>query len=101
MIRRPPRSTLFPYTPLFRSMRQPLKARLQASTVLDAAQGDADGIHGFAAGGEGLCRRDGDALAVGGTRKLRGAPVTRQLQPDRSEERRVGKECRSRWSPYH
>ncbi len=26
-----------------------------------------------------------------------GAPV----QVDRSEERRVGKECRSRWSPYH
>src|SRR5687767_15313897 len=24
----------------------------------------------------------------------------RSLQP-RSEERRVGKECRSRWSPYH
>ena len=24
----------------------------------------------------------------------------RELQP-RSEERRVGKECRSRWSPYH
>ena len=23
------------------------------------------------------------------------------VQPDRSEERRVGKECRSRWSPYH
>ncbi len=23
------------------------------------------------------------------------------LSPDRSEERRVGKECRSRWSPYH
>src|SRR2546422_11498795 len=22
-------------------------------------------------------------------------------QPSRSEERRVGKECRSRWSPYH
>src|SRR2546425_7372287 len=22
-------------------------------------------------------------------------------QADRSEERRVGKECRSRWSPYH
>ena len=21
--------------------------------------------------------------------------------PSRSEERRVGKECRSRWSPYH
>ena len=23
------------------------------------------------------------------------------LKADRSEERRVGKECRSRWSPYH
>ena len=24
-----------------------------------------------------------------------------RLYSDRSEERRVGKECRSRWSPYH
>ena len=24
-----------------------------------------------------------------------------QIAVDRSEERRVGKECRSRWSPYH
>src|SRR2546426_10646436 len=23
------------------------------------------------------------------------------VTPERSEERRVGKECRSRWSPYH
>ena len=23
------------------------------------------------------------------------------VAPTRSEERRVGKECRSRWSPYH
>src|SRR3712207_7304419 len=30
-------------------------------------------------------------------RQLRGGGVVR----DRSEERRVGKECRSRWSPYH
>src|SRR6266571_6239717 len=33
------------------------------------------------------------------------APVCRSGQscsrPARSEERRVGKECRSRWSPYH
>ena len=27
--------------------------------------------------------------------------VLRQLVDTRSEERRVGKECRSRWSPYH
>ena len=25
----------------------------------------------------------------------------KQMFPTRSEERRVGKECRSRWSPYH
>src|SRR3712207_7244676 len=27
--------------------------------------------------------------------------VLRAVRPARSEERRVGKECRSRWSPYH
>src|SRR2546425_12873127 len=27
--------------------------------------------------------------------------VTLQASVDRSEERRVGEECRSRWSPYH
>ena len=27
--------------------------------------------------------------------------ATIQYSVDRSEERRVGKECRSRWSPYH
>src|SRR2546427_13234437 len=34
---------------------------------------------------------------------LAGAYLMRGLQgkDDRSEERRVGKECRSRWSPYH
>ena len=33
-----------------------------------------------------------------GFRKGRG---TRDQIANRSEERRVGKECRSRWSPYH
>src|SRR5205809_5726107 len=37
---------------------------------------------------------------------LLSGPWTRSLPPivaslPRSEERRVGKECRSRWSPYH
>ena len=27
--------------------------------------------------------------------------VASLIVDDRSEERRVGKECRSRWSPYH
>ena len=28
-------------------------------------------------------------------------PAASHRTDDRSEERRVGKECRSRWSPYH
>ena len=27
--------------------------------------------------------------------------IIEKINPERSEERRVGKECRSRWSPYH
>ena len=30
-----------------------------------------------------------------------GALPIQRVTMDRSEERRVGKECRSRWSPYH
>src|SRR5256886_13976621 len=30
-----------------------------------------------------------------------GKPVFLVAEEERSEERRVGKECRSRWSPYH
>ena len=33
--------------------------------------------------------------------RLLEAKVAFVLGSDRSEERRVGKECRSRWSPYH
>ena len=32
---------------------------------------------------------------------LAAAPQVYKLGKARSEERRVGKECRSRWSPYH
>src|SRR5207248_7136691 len=32
---------------------------------------------------------------------LQGYSLRYSPQPSRSEERRVGKECRSRWSPYH
>ena len=30
-----------------------------------------------------------------------GYVLVNMIMNDRSEERRVGKECRSRWSPYH
>jgi len=41
-------------------------------------------------------------VGVGGTME-KAALLAKQalLRPLRSEERRVGKECRSRWSPYH
>ena len=39
-----------------------------------------------------------DRIVVG---EVRGEEAFDMLQAMRSEERRVGKECRSRWSPYH
>ena len=39
-------------------------------------------------------KTEGNAVALANT------PVMDKLMA-RSEERRVGKECRSRWSPYH
>src|SRR2546426_11551857 len=42
------------------------------------------------------CRAHGQALLDPGP-----APLGVGFEALRSEERRVGKECRSRWSPYH
>ena len=39
--------------------------------------------------------------ALGGDPNLPAAKHPDYLEAKRSEERRVGKECRSRWSPYH
>ena len=36
-----------------------------------------------------------------GCPRSRNAHIERKKSKCRSEERRVGKECRSRWSPYH
>src|SRR3712207_9586457 len=105
MIRRPPRSTLFPYTTLFRS----LPARVE-----DVVQDD-DAV------AVGLDRERDLVAAVGrdldrAVRRVRldcavaqavvaldgaDARLIHKSLVRRSEERRVGKECRSRWSPYH
>src|SRR5260370_6562829 len=42
-----------------------------------------------------------EAEAAAATRGGLGALLRREGLYSRSEERRVGKECRSRWSPYH
>src|SRR2546430_2797085 len=39
--------------------------------------------------------------APGGTARSQEVRPSRSSRTRRSEERRVGKECRSRWSPYH
>src|SRR2546427_12750849 len=102
MIRRPPRSTLFPYTTLFRS---PLRLGATPTALMGLVPP--------------LLRRWMSAHPAvrvyiePGTSSL----LLDQVQaghldaailvhpafamPKRSEERRVGKECRSRWSPYH
>src|SRR5258705_12702796 len=46
-----------------------------------------------------LVRRRDDLMAVFEDGEADEKAVDRAI--DRSEERRVGKECRSRWSPYH
>src|SRR5688572_32817033 len=78
MIPRPPRSTLFPYTTLFRS---PVRGR-----------------HGES---QSAARRPVRGGRGRGGREDRSDVPERQGGALRSEERRVGKECRSRWSPYH
>src|SRR5256885_17005075 len=84
MIRRPPRSTLFPYTTLFRSHHR--ISAIPAVRMLHRQHAQRPAGPGRTLGVLAMQhpdRRDG------------GDPVVR------SEERRVGKECRSRWSPYH
>src|SRR2546430_17189863 len=88
MIRRPPRSTLFPYTTLFRSVVGGEEVRAHRLRMA-ATRPQVD-----------LLTEPADTPLE---RQLRRVPLlleARQAE-HRSEERRVGKECRSRWSPYH
>src|SRR3712207_6975503 len=45
--------------------------------------------------------RDGDRGPRAASSEEPTSSFPARLQGERSEERRVGKECRSRWSPYH
>ena len=44
---------------------------------------------------------DGAHLSKASHQSLVNIGYLEPITPQRSEERRVGKECRSRWSPYH
>src|SRR2546430_15636737 len=106
MIRRPPRSTLFPYTTLFRSAQANPRTHLNAwqLTIGKAALSDPaafippDKDQPILVGRDERGRIAQRRLA---DRELPRVEVRPRIRLRRSEERRVGKECRSRWSPYH
>src|SRR3712207_1985755 len=68
-----------------------------------AAQGGINAAKNYQNDGDSVYRLFYDTVK-GGDYRAREANVYRLAQVSvniRSEERRVGKECRSRWSPYH
>ena len=159
MIRRPPRSTLFPYTTLFRSLCRRFFISLdeidrllrggtsdyrlgvyafflshedakEREQYLRSCHGEYSGSHGgndnmeytskgvsFSHGSitapyakldwswNKASRRIASLIESGSflSEEDRAAmpDYERRVLAERSEERRVGKECRSRWSPYH
>src|SRR2546429_9395490 len=141
MIRRPPRSTLFPYTTLFRSAGtggSVVRRRtvcLSLLVALTCGLANAQAPAGSAksqpssqtstsptpltlAEAEAIALKNNPQITVGRLRALAAEQYVRETRsallpnaylsltavdanPGRSEERRVGKECRSRWSPYH
>src|SRR3712207_9306172 len=102
MIRRPPRSTLFPYTTLFRSAD--CAFRPDGYYGLSKAYGELMGrLYWDKHGVENVNLRIGSCFPEPTDARMLStwlsyADLVRLV---RSEERRVGKECRSRWSPYH
>src|SRR3989449_9532117 len=123
MIRRPPRSTLFPYTTLFRSYREGFIQPAEQEETEDGAprRRTKKGILQLAVIHlrQRLCSSS-RALAESLTHLAESERISPQYRviatqlakraerikthaklDVRSEERRVGKECRSRWSPYH
>src|SRR3712207_9040924 len=110
MIRRPPRSTLFPYTTLFRSESDGLfklaadpritrVGKLLRKTALDELPQLFNVLRGEMSlvGPRPLVVDEDEKIVGWHRRRLHLTPG----MTGRSEERRVGKECRSRWSPYH
>src|SRR3712207_9193241 len=118
MIRRPPRSTLFPYTTLFRSAVAPgpleehLARDLAAVAQVESRGGatvyrftPASVRHAFDLGWSALEVHEAIGRAVAGAGgRGEGAQGPEYLvdavSRTRSEERRVGEECKSRMAAY-
>src|SRR2546427_11058284 len=105
MIRRPPRSTLFPYTTLFRSERgvghvgEPLLGQPHVGQAARELLQEDLHLHARQVLAHALVRAIAEGQVVAGVVAVDVEEVG--IGEMRSEERRVGKECRSRWSPYH
>src|SRR3712207_9051266 len=114
MIRRPPRSTLFPYTTLFRSLSVLAERGYRGASmreIAERAQASKETLYAWFGNKKGLFEElvrwqaeRVDAVIAPNLDHASDDPseVLRGFVLElRSEERRVGKECRSRWSPYH
>src|SRR5258708_39703271 len=100
MIRRPPKSTLFPYPTLFRSvMNEELGGALRVQWSRAAPQGGV--TVSVASRAPAIAGVTPAEVFIPQGQIYATAPITVKALAERSEERRVGKECRSRWSPYH
>src|SRR5256885_16022048 len=106
MIRRPPRSTLFPYTTLFRSSKGGAINKIEQGASSIPIIGERPTIQRQRRVDEYNRGLVNDSLKHVGEKLPDDIPAGHQAiayaqDALRSEERRVGKECRSRWSPYH
>src|SRR5256885_16889923 len=113
MIRRPPRSTLFPYTTLFRSVSSGFGTRWKITFLIQMLMAGShvgplllkhaprcdERVAGGRTGFREHRRHEIDHIFIALYPRVKRR--VRALNLSRSEERRVGKECRSRWSPYH
>src|SRR2546430_15630119 len=100
MIRRPPRSTLFPYPPLFRSLAT-VSITVALAPIAIATEGFESGTFSGGSGWSGPWTVSGDvSIRTNRDGPQEGTSHVR-LRQKRTEERRGGKEGRSRWTPCH
>src|SRR2546430_13796402 len=101
MIRRPPRSTLFPYTTLFRSEEATRYLGGEKYISYSIMSLIIEQIKNLLLTPNSRSSTPTSPISPTSTSPITSFNTPEILQEIRSEERRVGKECRSRWSPYH